>query len=263
MRLQYGAYPVPGLPGRTSVASEARVTSTEMPELTSPDASSRLAPNSPDTPRRETLPKALPWVLFGIVAALTVVGNITTGAAPKLLDKHPLLLVLGAPRYRWIMAVSPKVDAVPLILISWARLLFSDPVYFLIGWYYGDKAMLFFESLLGKQTMTSTRRYFEKATWILSAFFAGPVICAMAGLARVNPKRFFTVDVAGTFVIAVMLRVFADRLKGPLNWLIDFNKSNSRWLLIISMSVMAIVLVRTFTKFKGLSGEVAKFNDKD
>jgi membrane protein DedA with SNARE-associated domain len=207
------------------------------------------------------LPKALPYVLFGIVACLTVVGNVTTGAAPELLKNHPLLLVLGAPRYRWIMLVAPKVDAIPLILISWLRLLASDPVYFLIGWYYGDKAMMAFESLLGKQTMDTTRRYFEKATWFLSAFAAGPIICALAGLARVNPKRFFTLDVAGTLVIAILLRVFAGALKDPLQDLIDFNAKYSRWLLIATVGFMVIALARGAKKFGQLRGEVDKLND--
>ncbi len=207
------------------------------------------------------LPKALPYVLFGIVVALTIVGNITGGAAPKLLKDHPLLLILGAPRYRWIMLVAPKVSAIPLILISWLRLLASDPVYFLIGWYYGDKAMMAFESLLGKQAMDSTRRMFERATWVLSAFAAGPIICALAGLARVNPKRFFTLDVAGTLVIAIVLRVFAEVLSEPLKSLIRFNEKYSRYLLIVTVAFMVIALVRGASKFKELRGEVDKLND--
>jgi membrane protein DedA with SNARE-associated domain len=221
-------------------------------------------PDSSDTPnlyRGRPLPKALPYVLFGIVVALTIVGNITAGAAPELLKNHPLLLVLGAPRYRWIMLVAPKVSAIPLILISWVRLLASDPVYFLIGWYYGDKAMMAFESLLGKQAMDTTRRYFEKATWILSAFAAGPIICALAGLARVNPKRFFTLDIAGTLVIAIMLRVFADLLSEPLQALIRFNAKYSRYLLILTIVFMVVAFVRGASRFKDLRGEVDKLND--
>lgn len=214
------------------------------------------------TPSRP-LPKALPYVLFGIVAVITVIGTITGGAAPKLLEDHPLLLVLGSPRYRWIVLVAPEVNAFVLIIVAWLRLLLSDPVYFLIGWYYGDKAIIFFESLLGKQTMDSTRRFFEKATWVLSAFAAGPVICAIAGLARVNPKRFFKLDIIGTLIISILLRLFAEALKGPLESLIDFNKKYSKWLLIITVSVMVIALVRSASKFKSLSGEVSKFNDPE
>jgi membrane protein DedA with SNARE-associated domain len=229
--------------------------------LTPPPDSS----GSPETPnnlfRGRPLPKALPYVLFGIVVALTIVGNVTGGAAPELLKDHPLLLILGAPRYRWIMLVAPKVSAIPLILISWVRLLASDPVYFLIGWYYGDKAMIAFESLLGKQAMDTTRRYFEKATWILSAFAAGPIICALAGLARVNPKRFFTLDVIGTLMIAIMLRVFAEVLSEPLQSLIRFNEKYSRYLLIVTVAFMAIALVRGASKFKELRGQVDKLND--
>ena len=197
------------------------------------------------------------------MALLTVVGTITGGAAPELLEKHPLLLVLGAPRYRWIVLVAPKVNALVLIIVAWLRLLLSDPVYFLIGWYYGDKAMIFFESLLGKQAMDSTRRFFQRATWILSAFAAGPVICAIAGLARVKPKRFFTLDIIGTLIISILLRLFAEALREPLQTLIDFNKKYSRWLLIITVSVMVVALIRSASKFKTLRDEVAKFNERD
>jgi membrane protein DedA with SNARE-associated domain len=223
------------------------------PELSNAETSNHF--------RGRPLPKVLPYVLFGIVVALTVVGTITGGAAPELLKNHPLLLILGAPRYRWIVAVAPKVSAMPLILISWVRLLASDPVYFLIGWYYGDKAMMAFESLLGKQAMDTTRRMFERATWVLSAFAAGPIICALAGLARINPKRFFTLDVAGTLAIAVLLRVFAETLKSPLQHLIDFNAKYSRYLLVITVVFMVITFARSASRFKALRSEVDKLSD--
>ena len=207
-----------------------------------------------------SLPKWLPWLLFGIVAGLTVMGTIVGGAAPKLLKDHPLLLVLGAPRYRWIMLVSPQVKALPLILISWVRLLASDPVYFLIGWFYGDKAMTFFESMFGKQSLDAVRKLFGKAAWVLSAFFAGPIICALAGVLRLKPKRFFTLDVIGTLIIAITLRLFADALSGPLNSLIRFNNKYAKYILIVTIATAAITLARTGKKFKALSGQVSKFN---
>jgi membrane protein DedA with SNARE-associated domain len=216
--------------------------------------------NSTEVLRYRSLPRWLPWVLFGIMAALTVVGTITGGAAPKLLDNHPLLLVLGSPRYRWIMLVSPKVKAIPLIAISWVRLLASDPVYFMIGWFYGDKAMTFFESMFGKQAFNTVRKLFDKAAWVLSAFFAGPIICALAGVLRLKPKRFFTLDVLGTLIIAIALRLFANVLSEPLNSLIDFNKKYSKYILIVTVVTAVATLAKTGKKFKDLSGQVSKLN---
>jgi membrane protein DedA with SNARE-associated domain len=196
-------------------------------------------------------PKWLGGVLIACVVALWVLGLVTGGAAPELLKNHPLTLMALAPRYRYMVVASPRIALAPFMGVGVLRLLASDPIYFMLGWVFGDKALAFFEDALGEQAMNSTRQFFVKAGTVMALFFAGPIICVLAGAARLNPKRFFTLDALGTIAVVAALRAFSNQLKGPINWFLRFNAKNSRTLLILSVVVTIVVVVRISSKRAG------------
>ena len=196
-------------------------------------------------------PKWLGGFLIGCVAALWILGFITGGAAPELLKNHPLTLMALSPRYRWMVVASPKIDLLPFMSVGVVRLLASDPIYFMLGWVYGDKALAFFEDALGKPAMDSTRRFFVKAGTAMALFFAGPIICVLAGAARLNPKRFFTLDVVGTVVVVAVLRLFSKQIEGPINSFLDFNSKYSKWLLVLTVTFTVVAVLRIGSKRAG------------
>ena len=204
-----------------------------------------------EAPESPGYPKWLGGALVGCVAGLWVLGFVTGGVAPELLKKHPLTLMALSPRYRYMVVASPKVDLIPFMGIGVLRLLASDPIYFMLGWVFGDRALAFFEDALGKPAMDSTRRFFVRAGTVMALFFAGPIICVLAGAARLNPKRFFTLDVFGTIAVVAALRLFAKQIEGPINSFLDFNAKYSRWLLIVTISVTVIVVMRIGSKRAG------------
>ncbi len=190
-------------------------------------------------------------ILVAIVAGLWIMGFATSSLAPKLLKDHPLGLMALNPRYRYMVVGAPRIDAAPFYLVGILRLLASDPVYFLLGWVYGEKALGFFEDALGKQTMESTRRFFLKAGTVMALFFAGPIICVFAGAARMKPKKFFTLDVIGTCIIVFALRQFSDAMSGFINGLLRFNDRNAKWLMVITIVTTLIVVANVGSKRVG------------
>jgi membrane protein DedA with SNARE-associated domain len=196
-------------------------------------------------------PKWLGGVLIACVAGLWILGFATGGAAPELLKNHPLTLMALSPRYRYMVVASPNVDFAPFMGIGVIRLLASDPIYFMLGWIYGDKAISFFEDALGKPAMDSTRNFFVKAGTVMALFFAGPIICVLAGAARLKPKRFFTLDVIGTVLVVLALRLFAKQIEGPINSFLRFNAKYSKWLLLLTITTTVIVVLRIGSKRAG------------
>ena len=195
--------------------------------------------------------KAPTWlgpVLVAIVAGLWILGFATSSLAPKLLKDHPLGLMALNPRYRYMVVGAPRIGAGPFYIVGILRLLASDPVYFLLGWVYGEKALKFFEDALGKQTMDSTRRFFLKAGTVMALFFAGPIICVFAGAARMKPRLFFTLDVIGTCIIVFALRQFSDAMSGFINGLLRFNDRNAKWLMVLTISTTLIVAANVGSK---------------
>ena len=178
------------------------------------------------------------------MVALNILGFVTNASAPKLLKDHPLTLMILNPRYRYMVVAAPRVQALPFYLIGVARLLFSDPIYFLLGWFYGDRAIAYFNDVAGPQTVESTRRFFLKASAVMALFFAGPIICVLAGAARMKPRLFFTLDVIGTIIVVSLLRLFSDAMGGFIKSFLRFNDRNYKWLMVLTVASTLLVVAR-------------------
>ncbi len=175
---------------------------------------------------------------------LNVLGFATNASAPKLLKDNPTLLMALNPRYRYMVVAAPDVEAVTFFFIGLGRLLLSDPIYFALGWFFGDRAIRYFEDALGEQTVSQTRALFLRAAPVMAMFFAGPVICVLAGAARMNPRRYFSLDVIGTAIIVLALRMFSSVLDGPINAFLRFNDRNWRWLMAITVITTVVIVAR-------------------
>ena len=197
---------------------------------------------------RGSPPRWLAPVLIAIVVGLYILGFATSGLAPKLLKDHPLSLIALAPRYRWFILASPRIDVIPFFAVGIARLLASDPVYFALGWFFGDRAIQFFEDSLGKPTIDKTRAMFLKASVVMALFFAGPIICVLAGAAGMKPRKFFSLNVIGTTVVVALLRIFAEQLDGAIKPVLRFNDRYSKYILIGTLALSALYISRAVGK---------------
>ena len=200
---------------------------------------------------RRTPAKWLGAALLAVVIGLYILGLAASGAAPELLKNHPLALLALAPRYRWFILTAPRIDLVPYFAVGIPRLLASDPVYFMLGWYFGDRAIGFFEDSLGKPTIDKTRDLFLKASTVMALFFAGPIICVLAGAAGMNPRKFFSLNVIGTTILVIGLRVFSSQLDGVIQPILRFNDRYSRYILVGTIAISAIYISRAVRKQMG------------
>lgn len=201
--------------------------------------------------QHRTAPKWLGPALVVFIVGLNVLGFITNASAPKLLKEHPLTLMTLNPRYRYLVVAAPRVDAIPFYVIGVLRLLFSDPAYFALGWFFGDRAIKYFNDAIGETAVESTRRLFLKASTVMALFAAGPIICVLAGAARIRPKRFFSLDLLGTMIIVALLRLFSKSMEGVITSFLRFNDKNYKWLMIITIATTLIVVARVGRKQVG------------
>jgi membrane protein DedA with SNARE-associated domain len=194
------------------------------------------------------------WVLIVGVVGLYVLGFTTTALTAKLLKNQQYLeLIALSPRYRNFVVGASKIDLLPFMTVGVARLLASDPLYFLIGKYFGDSALRWFEKLMGGaesggKMISTTERWFHskngKVAIVLSAFFAGPIICILAGATSMKAKKFFVLDFFGTIVVVLLLRLLAKPLQPFVDWLIDANKKYWKYFTVIAVVFVVISLLR-------------------
>lgn len=189
-------------------------------------------------PDRRPSKRAVTLVAIPIIA-LIVCTNIGDATAPTLVDTHPAWLIALNPRNRNLVLVTNYLDAWAYYGVATARLLASDPLFFLLGWWYGDAAISWME----KRTRTwgtSLRRaegWFSKAAYPL--IFAAPnqYICLFAGAAGMPVAAFFAVNIAGTIFRLYLIRRFGGVFEGPLDGIVEWIGDNRGPLLVVTVAL--------------------------
>jgi membrane protein DedA with SNARE-associated domain len=198
-----------------------------------------------DRPDRRPSRRAVTIVAIPIIV-LIVCTNIGDATAPTLVDTHPAWLVALNPRNRNLVLVTNYLDPWTYYGIATARLLASDPFFFLLGWWYGDAAITWME----KRTRTwgkSLRKaegWFSKAAYPLIFVAPNQYICLFAGAAGMPVGAFFAVNIAGTMARLYLIRRFGTVAEEPLDSIVEWIGDNRAPLLVLTvgLTVLSIVL---------------------
>jgi len=190
-------------------------------------------------------------LVAGIVVVI-VAGTIATAFTAPLATRHPLLLITLDARNRYLI-LARKVDLVPFLIIGTLRRLLSDPLYWLLGRWYGDRAIRWLETKGGGGVLvTFTERVFAKAAYPMVFLFPGAIVCALAGRTGMPFAAFLVVNVAGTIASVSVLRLFGDILGGPVDAILGFFNRHLVATTIVTVSLVVLSLV--LNRIQGNSG---------
>lgn len=200
------------------------------------DATTPLA-GEPDAPR---LPRGKLVLIVAPIVVLAIVGTATTAMTPYLSAHHPLLLIIMEARNRNLI-LARRVDLFPFLVIGSLRRILTDPLYYLLGWYYGDRAVRWLEVKAGLGSYARLmERIFKKAAYPAVFLFPGAIVCALAGVVRMRLTVFMALNVAGTLAAVITLKAFGDVFAGPVDAVVGFFDRN---LLVTSVISVLLVLV--------------------
>jgi membrane protein DedA with SNARE-associated domain len=208
--------------------------------------------NNPDEIVTKTKrPRWTNLLILGAVG-LYVLGFVTTTLTSKLLNDHPLGLIALSPRYRNFILTANRIDIAPFLVVGVLRLLASDPLYYLIGKYFGDSAIRWFTRMLGGaegggKLIVKVEKWFNgPRRWVayaLSTFFAGPIVCILAGAGKMRARTFFILDAIGTVIVVLVLKLFSEPLDPVVKRIVAFNGKYTKWITIVA--VVSVVLSLT------------------
>lgn len=164
------------------------------------------------------------WLVVAPLILLVIASYIGDALAPTLVTEHPAWLITLNARNRNLVLVSNELEALPYYLIGGVRLVLSDPLFYLLGWWYGDAAVLWVEkrSTSFGSMLRTWERLFKKAAWALVAIAPNNVICLFAGASGMSPPTFLVLNVAGTVGRLYLLRVVGDIFQPLLDDLLGF-----------------------------------------
>lgn len=200
------------------------------------DATTSEAPARRHPSRRAVTLVSVPLVI------LVILGYVGDAFAPSLVDRHPAWLIALNARNRNLVLVTNYLDAWTFYSIGIVRLLISDPLFFLLGYWYGDAAVTWMErrTKTWGQMMRQAEGWFGKAAYPLVFLAPNNFICLFAGAAGMPLRVFFALNVAGTVFRLWLIRRFGEAFDGPIDTVVDWIGEYRIPLLAVSIALVLV-----------------------
>lgn len=202
------------------------------------------AEDSPIHAARWKPPRWALRVLLGAIVVITVTNLVGDILAPGLVESHPLWLIFLNSRKRWILAVVPHTDALPFFIVAVIRQLLSDPIYYVLGRWYGDAGARWLEKKMGEggAVVGLLESGFARASWLMVAVVPNHITCMLAGASGMPPLLFILLNVGGTIAATAIFRTFGDVFGGPIETVTGF-LTDYRWPLIALSAAFVVINV--------------------
>ena len=237
-----------------------------MPQCITLDETPGAPDSAPTTdqgrPIRPAPSKRTLWLIMTPLAFLIIVSIIGDSISPSLKDSNPLLLMAMNARNRILLLVVNKVGAVEYYVVGTVRLLLSDPLFYLLGWFYGHRAIEWAEhrSSSAATLITQLERWFRYAAYPLVAIAPNNIICLLAGASGMRPRNFFAVNIAGTLTRLFIIREFAGWAEDQVTAVDTFITDYRPWFL--AFTIIA-ALFAGWGEFRDLGRLPAELDESD
>jgi membrane protein DedA with SNARE-associated domain len=206
----------------------------------------------PDVPPAEERPKPSRRTLILLVTPIVFVvaiGFVASAFTPVLATKHPLLLIALDARNRFLV-LARHVDIVPFVLVAVLRRSFSDPLFYLLGRFYGEGALRWLEKKGGGgELVVLTEKLFKRAGYPMVFLFPGAIVCALAGQTGMSPVGFVAANLAGTLTAVFAVRRFSATIASPVEGLLGF--FNRHLVATTAVSIGLVVLSVVLNRVQG------------
>lgn len=199
------------------------------------------APVADQPTRRSGPPNALVRnLVIGSLIAFVVASNLGNLFLSVLVTERPLLFIGLNAQNRNLALASGELDAVSFYVVGFLRLVGPDPLFFLLGRWYGDGAIRWMERRAPSygELLRMLETWFDKARLIVVAVAPNNPICLFAGAAGMTWGAFMVANVVGTAARLVLVRMFSSAFEDQLGSVRGFI-GDYRWP-ILALSFVAV-----------------------
>lgn len=196
----------------------------------------------PKTALRQPPPRRVVSVVVGLLVVMVIMSNAATFLWASLVDTHPLWLLTLSSHNRYLALTTNALDAWSYYLVATLRLLAPDPLFYLLGSWYGVRAIGWMERRAPSvgTSMRWMETAFAKARHLIVFVAPNNVVCLIAGAAAMHPLVFAALNVSGTIARLTLIRALGNVFQGPIDAVLGFI-ADYRWYLI-GASVLLTVL---------------------
>ena len=194
--------------------------------------------------------KAARNLVIGTLIAFVVAANLGNLFLSILVEDRPLLFIGLNAQNRNLALASGELSAWSFYLVGFLRLVGPDPLFFLLGRWYGDAAIRWMERTAPSYggLLRQLETWFDKARFPVVAFAPNNPICLFAGAAGMSWGAFIAANTIGTIIRLALIRAFSSAFEGPLGSLKGFI-GDYRWP-ILAFSALLVGLTM-FSDRKG------------
>lgn len=182
------------------------------------------------------------WLVGVPILILSAMGIAAAAFTPVLVRDHPLWLLVLESRNRYLLLVAAKVSFWVFLTVAVVRRFVSDPLYFLLGRWYGDRAIDYVARHAGVGDQARLRRAvtaFDRFADALVLLFPGALVSVLAGAGAMSWRRFVTLNITGSVGAVLVVWWLAGTASGVLTRIVAFNDRNAGWL----TAVFAVVVI--------------------
>jgi membrane protein DedA with SNARE-associated domain len=230
-----------------------------------PDEADEAAETDDDAApgRRRPSRRALSFVVVPLVG-MVIMNSVGDALATTLVDTHPAVLIALNARNRNLILVTNQLDAWTYYGVGAARLLLSDPLFFLLGMWYGDSAVVWMEKRTNSwgQMLRGLQNWFGKAAYPLIFLAPNNPICLFAGAAGMPLRAFFAVNLAGTVARLWLIRRFGEAFERPIDDVIGFIRDYRIPLLVLSVVLVFVSIGLEAKRGETEIGSLTRLDDE-
>lgn len=184
-----------------------------------------------------------PWLrnaVFATVGAAIVLGWVGDAVWASLVDRHPLILILLNAKPRYLVLTVNDLDWWSYYPVALVRLLWTKPLVWLIGAWYGDRAVQWAErrSARGAGLIRWVEEHFGRFGWVVVAITSNNVVCLLAGSTGFSLAWFMVLAVAGTLVRLWLIDLIGATFTEPIDSVIGFVADHRAPVLVVSVAVV-------------------------
>ena len=161
-----------------------------------------------------------------LTTLLFAIGTIGSNIGPALVDERPKLVLLLSSRNRNLFGSVPYIDLFSYSVIGFTRVLIAGVALFLVGRWYGAKALGWVEGNMGELPAIYkwTERLVDKGGSAMVVLMPGSnIVCLLVGHRKMSLKKFVPLLMLGIAIkLAVLWRggkVFEEQIKDFLSYI--------------------------------------------
>ncbi len=198
------------------------------------------------------------------IVAFQIAGIVINILAPSLINDHPLIVIFFNPINRYLILAANHVTAWEFFAVGFFRLVLTDPLFFLLGRWFGHGALDWIEDKTGNTGMVPViKKWFAKAGPAIVFLAPNAYVCVLAGASGMSVGAFVGLNASGTITRLILIKLTGNVFEPVLEPVLHFLKRYQWQLVAFSLATFAIQTIVNRRKGKGSDLEgVTKMADE-